>query len=122
MVCLMKKKLTWRGALGLVKDAFTGFLDDKVVKLSGALAYFTVFSIGPMLIVIIFFADLFYGREAVEGTIYGQISGFVGPEAAAQIQGIIRNASLSGKSTLTAIIGFVTLIIGATGVFSEIQD
>src|SRR4051812_31076080 len=122
MVCLMNKKLTWRGILGLVKDAFTGFLDDKVVKLSGALAYFTVFSIGPMLIVIIFFADLFYGREAVEGTIFGQIKGFVGTSTAAQIQEIIRNASLSGKGPVTGIIGVITLLIGATTVFAEIQD
>jgi membrane protein len=118
----MKKKLTWRGAGRLAKDAFTGFLDDKVAKLSGALAYFTVFSIGPMLIVIIFFADLFYGRDAVEGTIFGQIKGFVGANAAAQIQEIIRNATLSNKGTVTGIIGIVTLLIGATTVFAEIQD
>jgi membrane protein len=118
----MKKKLTWRGAGGLVKDAFNGFLDDKVAKLSGALAYFTVFSIGPMLIVIIFFADLFYGRDAVEGTIFGQIKGFVGANAAAQIQEIIRNATLSNKGTVTGIIGIVTLLVGATTVFAEIQD
>jgi len=118
----MKKKLTWNGIWQVVKQSFTGFSDDKVVKLSGSLAYFTIFSIGPMLIVIIFFADLFYGREAIEGTIYGQLREFVGPDAAAQIQSIIKNASLSGKSTATAIIGFVTLLIGATGVFSEIQD
>lgn len=118
----MKKKLTAKGIWQVLKDSINGFIDDKVVKLSGSLAYFTIFSIGPMLIVIIFFADLFYGREAIEGTIYGQLKGFVGSDAAAQIQSIIKNASLSGKSHITAIIGFVTLLIGATGVFSEIQD
>jgi membrane protein len=106
----------------LLKDTVHGFDNDRVFKLSGSLAYFTVFSIGPMLIVAIFFADIFYGREAIEGTIYHQINGFVGNEAAAQIQEIIRNATLSGKSTLTAIIGFITLFIGATTVFAEIQD
>jgi membrane protein len=75
-----------------------------------------------MLLVIIFFADLFYGREAVEGTIYGQIKGFVGSDAALQIQEIIRNASLSGKSNITAILGFITLLVGTTTVFAEIQD
>ncbi|MGN6399158.1 MAG: YihY/virulence factor BrkB family protein [Flavisolibacter sp.] len=118
----MKKKITFKGIWQLLKDSFKGFSNDRVFKLSGSLAYFTVFSIGPMLLVIIFFADLFYGREAVEGTVYGQIKGFVGPGAAAQIQEIIKNASLSGKSNITAIIGFVTLIIGATTVFAEIQD
>ncbi len=117
-----KRKLSLKGIWKLIKDSFAGFDDDKVLKLSGSLAYFTIFSIGPMLLVIIFFADLFYGREAVEGTIFGQISGFVGPAAAAQIQGIIKNASMSGKSTLTAVIGFITLLIGTTTVFAEIQD
>jgi membrane protein len=118
----MQKKLTWKGVLKLLKTTFKAFIDDKVVKLSAALAYFTTFSIGPMLIVIIFFADIFYGREAVEGSIYGQISGFVGAPAAAQIQEIIRNASTSGQGYITATIGFITLFIGATGVFAEIQD
>lgn len=117
-----KQKLSLKGIWKLIKDSFVGFDDDKVFKLSGSLAYFTIFSIGPMLLVIIFFADLFYGREAVEGTIYGQISGFVGPEAATQIQEIIKNASMSGKSTVTAVVGFITLLIGTTTVFAEIQD
>ncbi len=118
----MQKKLTWKGIGSVLQQAFQGFSNDKVAKLSGSLAYFTVFSIGPMLMVIIFLADLFYGREAIEGTIYLQIEGFVGPAAAGQIQDIIKNASLSGKSNVTAVIGFVTLLIGATGVFAEIQD
>jgi membrane protein len=118
----MKKKLSFKGVWTILKDAFKGFSDDKVFKLSGSLAYFTIFSIGPMLIVMIFFADIFYGREAVEGTVYGQIKSFVGAEAALQIQQMIKNATLSGKSHITAIIGFVTLIVGATTVFAEIQD
>jgi len=118
----MRKNITWKGVWELVCTSFNGFWDDKILKLSGALAYFTVFSIGPMLIVMIFFADLFYGREAIEGTIYGQIQGFVGKDAALQIQEIIRNATLSGTSRVTAIIGFVTLLIGASTVFAEIQD
>ena len=118
----MKKKINFKGVLTLLKNAFKGCNDDNVLKLSGSLAYFTVFSIGPMLIVMIFFADLFYGREAVEGTVYEQMKGFVGPDAATQIQQIIKSATLSGKSTVTAVIGFITLMIGATTVFAEIQD
>jgi membrane protein len=117
-----KRKISLKGIWKLIRESFIGFDQDKVFKLSGSLAYFTIFSIGPMLLVIIFFADLFYGREAVEGTIYGQINGFVGPEAAAQIQEIIKNASMSGKSTVTAVVGFITLLIGTTTVFAEIQD
>ena len=118
----MKKKITLRGIWQVIVESSHGFVDNKVLKLSGALAFFTVFSMGPMLIVIIFFADIFYGRDAIEGNIYLQIKNFVGPAAAAQIQEIIRNASLSGKSTFTAAVGFITLLVGATSVFSEIQD
>src|SRR3954470_7646675 len=118
----MRKKLSFKGVWKLLKKSFTGFSDDKVLKLSGSLAYFTVFSLGPMLIVIIFLAGIFYGREAIEGSIFGQIRGLVGNETALQIQDIIRNASLSNKGTLAAIIGFITLLVGATTVFSEIQD
>jgi membrane protein len=118
----MKKKITFRGIWDVLMDSFNGFLDDKVLKLSGALAYFTVFSLGPMLIVAIFFADIFYGRDAIEGNIYLQTKSLIGPAAAIQIQEVIKNASLSGKTNFTAIIGFITLLVGATSVFSEIQD
>jgi membrane protein len=67
-------------------------------------------------------ADIFYGRAAIEGTIYGQIRDFVGSDAAAQIQSMIRSASLSGKSHVAVILGVITLLLGATSVFGEIQD
>ena len=105
-----------------LRQAFEGFSSDKVLKMSGSLAYSTIFSIAPLLIIIIFLADFFYGREAVEGTIYGQIRNFVGNDAAVQIQSLIRNASLSGKSKGAIILGIITLILGATSVFGEIQD
>jgi membrane protein len=118
----MEKKKGWKSMVRVLKDAFNGFIDHKVLKLSGALAYFTIFSLAPMLIVIIFCADIFYGREAVEGTVFGQIKGFVGAPAAAEIQDIISKASLSGKATVTGLLGFIALTIGATTVFAEIQD
>jgi len=97
-------------------------MDDRVLKLSAALAYYTVFSLGPMFIVILFLTDVTLGKEAIEGRVYGQIAGLVGSEAAVQIQEMIRNSALSNKSNLAAIIGGITLIVGATGVFAEIQD
>src|SRR3954470_15920368 len=116
------KKLTPKAVWGLIKGSFGCFVDNKVLKLSAALAYYTVFSLGPMIIVIIFLADIFYGRQAVEGSIYGQISGLIGHDAAIQVQETIRNSALNNKSSVMAIIGFVTLLIGATSVFAEIQD
>ena len=111
-------KLVWKA----LKMAFTGFNDDKVVKLSASLAYFTVFSLGPLLIVIIFLLGFFLGQEAAQNSIYAQLQSFIGKDAALQIQEIIKNASVSGKGGLAAVIGIITLLIGATTVFGEIQD
>jgi len=86
------------------------------------LAYSTIFSIAPLIILIIFLADIFYGRQAIEGSIYAQIRGLVGNDAAIEIQSMIRNASLSGKSHFAIIFGIITLLLGATSVFGEIQD
>lgn len=113
-------------SVGLVwsslKQAFKGFSEDKITKLSAALAYYTVFSLGPLMIVIIFLCSIFLGREAVEGTIDNQLQAFIGSDAAKQIQVIIKNAWISDKGGVAAIIGVVTLLIGATSVFGEIQD
>jgi membrane protein len=105
-----------------MRQSVSDFFDDRILKLSGALAYYTIFSLPGLLIIIIWVTDIFYGRDAVEGKIYGQISNLVGPDAAAQIQETIRNAVTSGESTFATIVGLITLIIGATGVFGEIQD
>lgn len=116
-------KSTWiKSGRDLLKESFKGFSAYKVPKLSASLAYYTVFSLGPLLIVIIFLCSLFLGREAVEGSIYTQIQGFVGDNAAKQIEDIIKNASITGKGTLAAGIGILTLVIGATTIFGEIQD
>ncbi|KAA2244634.1 YihY/virulence factor BrkB family protein [Chitinophaga agrisoli] len=113
-----KIKTYWQ----ILKQTVSDFIDDKVLKLSASLAYYTIFSVAPMLIVIIFFCDLFLGREAIEGTLYSQIKGLVGSEAAIQVQQMIRNATLSQDMSWATIVGFITLILGATGVFAEIQD
>ncbi len=99
-----------------------GFSDDKILKYSASLAYTTVFSMGPLLIVIIFFAAFFFGRQATEGKIFFQMQQFVGKDAASQLQTIIENASLSGKKAFAAVVGIVTLLIGSTAMFAEIQD
>ncbi len=118
----MKKKVSVKGLFGVMKDSFKGFGNDKVTKLSGSLAYYTVFSMGPLLVVIISLCSIFLGREAVEGKIFEQLSGFVGHDTALQLQEVIKNASLAGKGKLAAIIGIIALLFGATTVFADIQD
>jgi membrane protein len=116
------RAFSFKGILGLFKDAFKGFSDDKVPKLGGSLAYCTIFSIAPMLLVVIFLAGLFLGREAVQGSLDNQIRQLVGEGAAQQIQEIIKNVSVNKQGMVPAVIGIVTLLIGATAVFAEIQD
>ncbi|MBC7829209.1 MAG: YihY/virulence factor BrkB family protein [Chitinophagaceae bacterium] len=108
--------------LRVLRKAFSGFIEDNAFKLSASLSYYTIFAMGPLLLIIMSLAGIFFGREAVQGKIYGQIKGLVGNEAAVQVQSIIQNISLSQHGTVGAIIGFIVLIIGATGVFTEIQD
>ncbi|HZJ61020.1 MAG TPA: YihY/virulence factor BrkB family protein [Chitinophagaceae bacterium] len=102
--------------------SFKYFSEDKILKYSASLAYTTVFSMGPLLIVIIFLASFFYDREAAAGKIFFQMQEFVGKDAAKQLQTIIENASISGKKTFAATIGIATLLVGSTAIFAEIQD
>ncbi|PQJ09145.1 ribonuclease BN [Flavipsychrobacter stenotrophus] len=111
-------KDTWE----ILKNSFEGFSNDKVTKLGGSLAYSTVFSMGPLLVVIISLCGLFLGREAVEGKIYHTLEGFMGRNTAIELQDIIKKAALGGKSGVAVVIGSITLLIGATSVFNEIQD
>lgn len=114
----MSIKDAWK----ITKSSVTDFFDGNILKLSASLAFFTIFSLPGLLIIIIWVSDLFYGREVVEGSLYQQIEGFVGHSAAIEIQETIRNSALSNTSTFATIIGITALIIGATSVFSEIQD
>ncbi len=117
-----RKKLSLKGIWSVIKETFKGFSAHKVTKLSGSLAYYTVFSMGPLLVMIISLCGIFLEREAIEGEVFAVLEGFVGADTAVQLQEIIKNASLSGKSLTATIIGAVMLLIGATKVFSEIQD
>ncbi|RTY86790.1 YihY/virulence factor BrkB family protein [Flavobacterium sp. GT3R68] len=121
----MKKYFTkqaFKGNGKILKDTFTGFIDDKALKFSASLAYYTVFSLAPLLLLLISLVGIFFGREAVEGQLFSEIKMLLGSEAAIQIQEMIKNIELSGKSKTAAIFGGIALIVGATTVFAEIQD
>jgi len=114
----MPLKKTWK----FIKNLFTDFFDSNVMKLSGLLAFFTVFSLPGLLIIIIWFSNLFYGRQVVEDTVYKQIEGFIGHDAALNTQQTIHNATQAAGSNFATIVGIASLVIGATSVFGEIQD
>jgi len=111
-----------KGAGNVFKMSFVGFSDDKVLKLSGSLAYTMVFSMGPLILIVITTSSFFFGRDAIEGRIYGQLESFLGHDTALQLQEIIKHAAISSKTKLATIIGLIFLFVGATGVFSEMQD
>ena len=118
----MKQRINLKGIGEVSKDTFKGFSDIKITKLSSSLAYYIVFSMGPLLVVTISFCGLFLKREAVEGKVYGVLQGFFGQDTAAQFQQIIQSAAVDDRSLIAIIIGFITLFIGATSIFEEIQD
>ncbi len=118
----MNLKKTFGSIWAVIKATFSGFSDHKVTKLGGSLAYSTVFAMGPLLVVIISLCGIFLGRDAVTGKIYNTLSSFLGQDTAAQLQDIIRKAAVNGKSTIAVVIGSIVLLVGATSIFSEIQD
>lgn len=121
----MKSLVTKQGfkdTLRVLKAAFAGFVEDRCMKFSASLAYYTIFSLAPLLLLLISLAGVFYGKEAAQGEIFEEIHGLIGNNAALQIQEMIRALELSGKTTISFIIGAVMLLVGATTIFGEIQD
>ncbi|HMG66341.1 MAG TPA: YihY/virulence factor BrkB family protein [Chitinophagaceae bacterium] len=114
----MSLKKTWN----IIKRSVADFFDNNVLKLSASLAFYTIFSLPGLLIIIIWLSNFFYRREVIEGSLYGQMAKFVGKDAAASIQETMQTSLFSGNSHFAAIFGLISLIIGATSVFGEIQD
>lgn len=106
----------------VLKECIKEFNDDKVMKLSASLAYYTIFSIAPMLMVIISLCGIFLGQQAASGELFDQIKTYVGNDAALQIQGMIGSLAFNKGSIIASVIGILTMLIGATGVFNEIKD
>ncbi|HEY0899028.1 MAG TPA: YihY/virulence factor BrkB family protein [Sphingobacteriaceae bacterium] len=111
-------KSVWK----LIAASFTAFMDDKALKLSAALAYFSIFSLAPLLMIIIFAMGSLYGSGDFSEKVFNEMNSLLGREAATQIQETVKKISLAEKSNFALITGIVTLFLGATGVFVEIQD
>jgi membrane protein len=109
-------------ALRYAKLTFKAFGNDNTFELGAALAYYTIFSIVPLLVVVIAIAGIIAGPDAAEGRLFGEISGLVGAETARSLQSMLGDAYLSGNSLKATIIGIVTLFIGATTVFNSLKN
>lgn len=115
-------KSTLKRIFNAIKETTTLFLAKKTMKLCASLSYYTIFSLGPLLIIIISLAGIFYGRDAVQGEVYNELNDLVGESTALFLQDIIKNIEASKMSGTGLTLGIITLIFGATGVFIEIQD
>ncbi|RYY44206.1 MAG: YihY/virulence factor BrkB family protein [Chitinophagaceae bacterium] len=116
----MKKQAV--GFFKFNKQVLSEFLADNVLKYSASLAYYTILSLAPLLIIILTITGKLFGEEAVRGELYGQIKDLVGADAALQVQNTVQNVHLSSDNFFATAIGIVVLVIGATGIFGEIQD
>jgi membrane protein len=109
-------------AIYVLKQAAWEWMEDQAPTLGAALAYYTVFSLAPLLIISISIAGLVFGREAAQGQIFDQLRGLLGDESGRAMQTMVQNASAEPATGLVAtLIGFATLLFGASGVFGQLQ-
>ena len=105
----------------MLKETVNGYIEDEALSRGAAIAYFTVFSIAPMLVICIAIAGLVFGQKAAQGAIVDQLQGLMGQQGAEAIQAMIASASSKSSSIWATIIGLVTLLVTASGVFGEMQ-
>ena len=110
-----------RDVFQLIKEAALAWNNDSAASMGAAIAYYTIFSIAPLLIIAIAIAGFFFGVEAAQGHIFGQARGLVGEEGALALQGLVESASKPAEGVLATVIGLVIMVFGATGVFAELQ-
>src|SRR4051812_32415521 len=109
-------------AWSLLKETFKSWSGDYAPSMGAALSYYTMFSIAPLLLIVISVAGLFFGADAVRNEIFGQLSGLMGDEGARAIQDMLANVNQPRKGALGTILGVVMLFLGASTVFGELQN
>lgn len=104
------------------KETFKEFGEDKVPRLGAALAYYTIFSIGPLLLIAVAMAGIFLGQEAAQGQISAELGKLFGPQMAKSLEQMIQAAAKPKSGTIATIVGVITLMLGASGVFGQLKD
>ena len=112
--------VTVRQLFGLFKRALGAWNDDDASSMGAAIAYYTLFSIAPLLILVIAITGLIFGREAAQGQILIQLRGLIGDAGAVAVQDMLKSASTPARSVAAAIVSVITLALGATSVFTEL--
>jgi membrane protein len=116
------RRFSAKTLLKLLRLTWKEWKDDNGTSLAAALAYYTVFSLAPILIIAVAVAGLVFGEEAARGELTAQISSFVGDEGAELAQEVLANTSKPTIGSLAGVIGLLTLLFGATGAFSQMQS
>ena len=115
-------RLTTRQLGALAKESVTAWSDDYAPSMGAALAYYSLFSIAPLLLIAITIAGFLFGADAARGEILGQMRGLIGEEGAVALEGLLKSASQPANSMIGMFTGVVLLMIGATTAFTELQS
>ena len=107
---------------GVIKTAVSGWIDDYAQSMGAALAYYTIFSMAPLLLIVISIAGLVFGDDAARGEIFSQLEGMLGASGALAVQGLLESVRKPSESVTATVFGVALLLIGATSVFGELQD
>lgn len=108
--------------IGLFRETFEEWSEDKAARLAAALSYYTVFSLAPLLIIAIAVAGFFLGRSDVQEQILSEVETMLGAEGRDMIRGLVQDASRPGASLVAMIVGIATLLFGASGVYGQLQE
>src|SRR3954470_18085896 len=111
-----------KATLHLLKDTAGAWSADYAPSMGAALSYYTLFSIAPLLLIVIAVAGLVFGADAARGEIFGQLAGLVGAEGAKAVEGLLQAVDRPAQGMIATIVGVLTLLLGATTVFGELQN
>ena len=117
----MPEQTPFKRVVSFTKELFANYGDDDAFTLGAALAYYTVFSFAPLLVVAIAIASYFMGEDAVTGRLYGELDGLLGPDAAKTLQEIVSNAYSTGESLWATVLSIATLLFTASTVFATLK-
>src|SRR5438045_3833950 len=113
--------MTGRDVSTLFKEAAFDWVNDNAPRLGAALAYYTIFALAPLLVIVVAVAGALFGAQAVSGRVADELQNFVGQESAAFIQSMVAKAGEPKAGTVATVVGIVVLIVGAMGLFGELQ-
>jgi membrane protein len=106
----------------VLKTAITDWQQDKAPLLAAALAFYTLFSVAPLLLIVTVILSQIFGEQAVTGQLFQELQGFLGNDGAQLVQDMVIRARAYGSGVTASIVGIVTLVVGATGVFAQLKD